>query len=309
MLEIRIHGHGGQGTVTLAELIAYAQMKMGRHVQTLPFFGMERRGAPVKTAMRLSDEEILLKSQVYKPHVLVLLSEGLESGAVQQGLHKQGVVLVNRACVAERSGENVAANVPGCNPSVDAWGIARACELVLMGQPLINVPMFGAVSRLLGISPQAVTESIEYKWPAGSEASVRAALRGYEEVQGLEGLPDMARWIGDAAELPTEIPMEIPVELPTELPAALKANRITGVPAHPVSFPQKGVSGQTGTWRLERPVINKDTCTSCLLCWVFCPEAVIEKETLDIDYTYCKGCGVCAEECPAKAINMIREGE
>jgi pyruvate ferredoxin oxidoreductase delta subunit len=76
---------------------------------------------------------------------------------------------------------------------------------------------------------------------------------------------------------------------------------------HPISFPQKGVSGETGTWRLERPVINKDACTSCLLCWVYCPEAVISKDTIEIDYTYCKGCGVCAEECPADAISMVKE--
>jgi pyruvate ferredoxin oxidoreductase delta subunit len=76
---------------------------------------------------------------------------------------------------------------------------------------------------------------------------------------------------------------------------------------HPISFPQKGVSGQTGTWRLERPVIDRGLCTSCLLCWVFCPEAVITKDAIEIDYDYCKGCGICAEECPPHAISMIKE--
>ena len=76
---------------------------------------------------------------------------------------------------------------------------------------------------------------------------------------------------------------------------------------HPVSFPQKGVSGQTGSWRLERPVLDKELCTSCLFCWAYCPEAVIDRESLEIDYTYCKGCGVCAVECPAHAIKMMKE--
>ena len=80
------------------------------------------------------------------------------------------------------------------------------------------------------------------------------------------------------------------------------------VPAiHPVSWPQKGVSGNTGSWRSERPVINHEKCTKCLRCWIFCPEAVIDKDTLEIDYTYCKGCGVCAAECPTKALAMIKE--
>ena len=76
---------------------------------------------------------------------------------------------------------------------------------------------------------------------------------------------------------------------------------------HPISYPQKGVSGATGAWRWQKPVIDREKCTSCLFCWVFCPEAVIDKESLTIDYTYCKGCGVCAEECPARAISMREE--
>ncbi len=76
-----------------------------------------------------------------------------------------------------------------------------------------------------------------------------------------------------------------------------------------------GEAGLTGQWRSLRPVIDESRCTparrgkpSCFLCWLYCPEAVITKSVpVQIDLRYCKGCGVCAEECPTKAIDMVDE--
>ena len=75
----------------------------------------------------------------------------------------------------------------------------------------------------------------------------------------------------------------------------------------PLSVPVFGAGGKTGTWRTARPVIDRDKCTGCLLCWVFCPEGIITKNERKVDYEYCKGCGVCAKECPVSAIEMVRE--
>ncbi len=76
-----------------------------------------------------------------------------------------------------------------------------------------------------------------------------------------------------------------------------------------------GDAGITGSWRVERPVIDMEKCTpakkqkaACHLCWLYCPDGVITKEIEpQIDLTYCKGCAICAEECPTKAIDMIEE--
>lgn len=78
---------------------------------------------------------------------------------------------------------------------------------------------------------------------------------------------------------------------------------------YPVSFPMHGAGGKTGDWRLLTPKIDREKCSKCMLCWVYCPDAVIDRDTLEIDYEYCKGCGICAQECPRKAIVMIREEE
>lgn len=67
----------------------------------------------------------------------------------------------------------------------------------------------------------------------------------------------------------------------------------------------------TGGWRSERPCRDDAKCTQCLLCWMFCPDSsvmVTDKKVHDFDLEHCKGCGICAKECPAGAIEMVPEG-
>ncbi len=65
----------------------------------------------------------------------------------------------------------------------------------------------------------------------------------------------------------------------------------------------------TGSWRAMRPHLDKNKCTACNLCWLYCPDGVIDRESYGADLTYCKGCGICAEVCALGAIQMLREGE
>jgi pyruvate ferredoxin oxidoreductase delta subunit len=69
---------------------------------------------------------------------------------------------------------------------------------------------------------------------------------------------------------------------------------------------------ETGDWRSDRPIWDSEKCTHCLICWIYCPDSAIivkDGKIQGIDYRYCKGCGICAEECPPKikAIKMVRE--
>lgn len=65
----------------------------------------------------------------------------------------------------------------------------------------------------------------------------------------------------------------------------------------------------TGSWRALRPVVDKEKCTRCRLCYWYCPDTSISMTDAgpEINYEYCKGCGICANECPAGAIEMVRE--
>jgi pyruvate ferredoxin oxidoreductase delta subunit len=83
--------------------------------------------------------------------------------------------------------------------------------------------------------------------------------------------------------------------------------------SHSLSGPGDG--GRTGSWRVQRPVIDLERCTpakrgaeACFICWLYCPDCVISRTIPPvIDYEYCKGCAICAEECPTKAITMVDE--
>jgi 2-oxoacid:acceptor oxidoreductase delta subunit (pyruvate/2-ketoisovalerate family) len=82
-------------------------------------------------------------------------------------------------------------------------------------------------------------------------------------------------------------------------------------PEVPISQPVDAAAGKTGSWRDFRPTVDTAKCVKCLRCWVFCPDACIkrgEDDSISIDYVYCKGCGICANECPTSAISMTREG-
>jgi pyruvate ferredoxin oxidoreductase delta subunit len=73
-----------------------------------------------------------------------------------------------------------------------------------------------------------------------------------------------------------------------------------------MSRPVIGAAGKTGSWRVFRPVVDREKCNACGLCAMYCPDGVISKD-LEVDLTFCKGCGICAHECPKSAIEMVRE--
>lgn len=71
---------------------------------------------------------------------------------------------------------------------------------------------------------------------------------------------------------------------------------------------------ETGDWRNKRPIFYEDRCTHCLICWIYCPDSSIlvkDGKMIGIDYEHCKGCGICARECPPKAnaLEMVSETE
>ncbi len=73
--------------------------------------------------------------------------------------------------------------------------------------------------------------------------------------------------------------------------------------------PGSAMKYKTGDWRAFRPNVDQGKCINCLLCWIYCPDAAIvrKEKNVDVNYDYCKGCGICANECPVKAITMTEE--
>ncbi|MEE9555963.1 MAG: 2-oxoacid:acceptor oxidoreductase family protein, partial [Candidatus Adiutricales bacterium] len=96
MIEVRFHGRGGQGAVTSAELVALAAIEEGRYAQAFPLFGPERRGAPVTAFLRVDDQQIRLREQIYEPDIVVVLDPTVMNIlAVDDGLKDDGLLVIN----------------------------------------------------------------------------------------------------------------------------------------------------------------------------------------------------------------------
>lgn len=182
MFEIRVHGLGGQGAVTLCTWVAQAGYAAGRHVQAFPFFGAERRGAPVKAFVRVDDEPIYLRSQVYHPDLLVVMSPDLAGLALKEGITGDGQMLVNcEAALAERLSERFARDIH----YIDATGIAMELGLEFDGMPMVNLPLFGAIVRQSGAAPLDTVLDLTRE-----VASKRGNLEAYQSAvnRGWEGI-------------------------------------------------------------------------------------------------------------------------
>lgn len=178
MLEIRIHGRGGHGVVTLGELLAKSAIKNGREAQTLPFFGVERRGAPVKAAVRLDDTPIKIRSQSYKPNILVIMSKNLLEIGLADGIAENAIILVNseKPLVVKEN-----------QWIVNATDIAISNDLIIGGEPFVNVPMLGALCRVVGIPFELLEETLKEQWSGPkSIPNIAAARDAYNTVREVE---------------------------------------------------------------------------------------------------------------------------
>lgn len=93
-------------------------------------------------------------------------------------------------------------------------------------------------------------------------------------------------------------------------PKVRKWQEPKNIDSYPIgsTCPSNHLTSINAGWRTYKPVIDLDKCVSCLKCFMVCPDGVIDKsDTLTIDYDYCKGCGICAHECPVKCIEMVKE--
>ncbi|WP_088335100.1 pyruvate ferredoxin oxidoreductase subunit gamma [Methanopyrus sp. KOL6] len=184
MIEIRIHGRGGQGAVTAAEILAIAAKEDGKYSQAFPFFGVERRGAPVTAFARIDDEFIKIRSQIYEPdHVIVLDSSLLAVVDVTEGLSEDGLIVINSREDREESDE-VAEEFEDFNVYVvDATQIA----LDELGIPIVNTAMVGAYLKASDVlTLDAVKEAIHARFSGEiAEKNVRVVERAYREVKAV----------------------------------------------------------------------------------------------------------------------------
>ena len=175
MIEIRIHGRGGQGGVTLAKILAAAQHRQGKSVQAFGIYAAERSGAPVQAFLRYDDEPFNNPNQIYEPDHLVVLDPTLISPAILSGLKPGGFILFN----CDKPPSHYAQQERGAPfriATVDATSIAVRNGLGSRAVPIVNTALAGAVARILGMDLQDIVDTFaEFGFQGGNEKAAREA--------------------------------------------------------------------------------------------------------------------------------------
>lgn len=184
MFQVRIHGRGGQGVVTAAEMLSIAAFEEGRHAQAFPSFGSERTGAPVVAYVRIADGEIRLREPIMVPDALIIQDPTLlHQVDVFAGLKRDGYLLIN----TRRSFDDL-----GLGDFVKGWHPERLCtvcatELALkhVGRPVPNVPLLGGFAAVTGlIHLESVLEAIRQTFSGKVAAgNIAAATEAFDIVQ------------------------------------------------------------------------------------------------------------------------------
>lgn len=271
MIEIRLHGRGGQGAVTANEILAEAAYYEGKYAQAIPMYGTERRGAPVTAYLRLDEFRVRERDLVHEPDIVMVLDPVIaQRPAVVEGLKEGGLVIANYPHPPEiyPLGGNFMVS------TVDATAIA----LETLKRPITNTAILGAFSKVTGlVKVESIEKAILRRFPGAlGEMNVKAVRMAFERTPS-------------------------PVQARGELRKDEEG---------PLSGSGYGLIRSAAGWRTFRPVWSLDKCTGCRICWIYCPDNAIGwvEERPTVDYRKCKGCGICVNECPTKAIEFRREG-
>jgi len=180
LFQIRIHGRGGQGVVTAAEMLSFAAFLEDKHAQAFPSFGSERTGAPVVAFCRIDDKEIRLREPIIQPDALIIQDPTLlHQVDVFAGLAANGYILINTSRSFAELG--LGDFIKGFRP--DRLRTVPATELALkhVGRPVPNAALLGGFAAISGvISLGAVAAAIKDKFPGKiADGNVAAATAAY----------------------------------------------------------------------------------------------------------------------------------
>jgi pyruvate ferredoxin oxidoreductase gamma subunit len=190
MFQVRIHGRGGQGVVSAAEMLSVAAFDEGRYAQAFPSFGSERMGAPVMAFCRIDDREIRLREPVMQPDALIIQDPTLlHQIDLFSGLTPSGFILINSTRSFDELGiRDFVSQFPA-----DHICTVPASELAMThtGRPLPNAALLGSFAALSGqISFDAVAKAIREKFPGKvGESNVAAALAAFNSVMTTKKFP------------------------------------------------------------------------------------------------------------------------
>ncbi len=293
MIRIRFHGRGGHGTKTASRIVGTAAFLSGYQAQDSPVYGAERRGAAVVAFTRIATDRILERGVIEQPDLIVLADETLLQTPDAQVLSNQ------------QSASAIFINAPDAGPLIDQYGITP---------PVVAVDLTTLTIKTLG-SASALSSGL-----AAAAARMAGIIKHDELVSAMREEFSLIHMPDDLIEKNVQVADTVfqqitPVEMRTSQQPADVQMAVVGFDNPVISTPSvlhagNAVERNTGSWRVERPVIDPDICTRCGLCFVRCPDGAIaldEEGFPVIDYDHCKGCMICEQICPLRAISSKRE--
>lgn len=277
---------------TASRILGSAAFDAGFVVQDSPTYGAERRGAPLAAFVRIGRESILERGAIERPHLVVVSDDTLldDPGAAPlAGCREDTTVLVNSTREL---------NIPP--RLVHADFTAMVLERTGRVESL-STALGAAASRLIGLDLAECLAGVEHEL---AQASLDAGQRALNL--------ELAREVYELGSSWAPVPWPEDEAVETATPAVLvelaldPARRATPSVYASANSPAR----RTGSWRQFRPVLEPEKCNRCWLCFVWCPEAAIaldENEFPQVSYDVCKGCLLCAHECPTQAFRVERE--
>lgn len=178
MLEVRLHGRGGQGAVTSVEMLALAAINEGKYALAFPSFGPERRGAPILAFVRTDNEPVKIRAEINEPDVIVVFDPRLlDIIDVTAGLKEDGLAIVN----SRKTPQEIQAKLGGKwkVATVNATAIARQ----VIGVPIVNTTMLGAIVKMTNLCDMhSLEEPLEERFGAKGSTNFEACKQAYEQI-------------------------------------------------------------------------------------------------------------------------------
>lgn len=181
MLELRVHGRGGQGVVVGSAILGEAYFHENKSVQFFPEFGVERRGSPVQAFLRVSEEKIRCHYGISEPDNIILFDESLLASVdIAKGIKNNGWILIN----SKKSPDCFYFDANCRVATIDADGISLANGLGTESAPIINAAMTGAYAGLLGdLTVDSIASAIYSSVPSKQDRNEAAAREAFHKVK------------------------------------------------------------------------------------------------------------------------------
>ena len=184
MIEVRFHGRGGQGAVIASNILAEAAFIEGKEVSAFPFFGVERRGAPVTAYTRIAETKIRNKSGIYAPDFVVVMDPSLiEAVNIAEGLKAGGLMLLNTRANPVKLRAELKLPDDRRLVTVRATDIAIRHKLGSKTAPIVNSSLLGAFAKASGVvGIDSLIEAVKNNVPTRLDENADAAREAYDSV-------------------------------------------------------------------------------------------------------------------------------